>query len=185
MPDTDQLKIIHIITIIEYSYCAECWWIWKLYETVLAFRFWFSLKSLLLLSTAKKKSNILLWKSQISCYELYGITNPVLELEKCKSLQSSNISGWSRRSDLKSVHICNLQYSFLSVGIQLLEEVAERGRKSCCIFSYQIYLTMSNYIMVDCQQKKCLGNVFQEHNKKMQQKKSSSGVFFGPNLSAW
>lgn len=148
------------------------WWIWKLYKTVLAFRFCFSLKSLLLVSTAKK--------SQISCYELYGITNPVLELEKCKPLQSSKISGWSRHSDLKSVHICNLQYSFLSVGIQLLEEGAERGRKSHCIFSYQIYLTMSNYIMVGCQQKKCLGNVFQKHNKKYKEQNSNSGVFFGP-----
>lgn len=64
------------------------------------------------------------------------------------------------------------------MGIQLLDEVAERGRKSHCIFSYQIYLTMSNYIMVGCQQKKCLRNVFQEHNKKCKEKNSNSGGFF-------
>lgn len=76
------------------------------------------------------------------------------------------------------MHISNLQYSFLSVGIQLLEEVAERGRKSHCIFSYQIYLTMSNYIMVDCQQKKCLGNVFQEHNKNAKKTIAIVGFFW-------
>lgn len=56
-----------------------------------------------------------------------------------------------------------------------LEEVAERGRKSHCIFTYQIYLTMSNYIVLDCQRKKCLGNLFQEHNKKSKEKNSNTG----------
>lgn len=65
-----------------------------------------------------------------------------------------------------------------------LEEVAERGRKFHCIFTYQIYLTMSNYIVLDCQRKKCLGNLFQEQNKKSKEKNSSTGVFFVPILFA-
>lgn len=56
-----------------------------------------------------------------------------------------------------------------------LEEVAEGGRKSHCIFTYQIYLTMSNYVVLDCQQKKCLGNLFLEHNKKSKEKTAILG----------
>lgn len=43
---------------------------------------------------------------------------------------------------------------------------------------------MSNYIVLDCQRKKCLGNLFQEQNKKSKEKNSSTGVFFVPILFA-
>lgn len=104
--------------------------------------------------------------------------SPVFELKKCKSPHSSKLG---TEIDTQTWNLCILALCSIPSSMWVfnwLEEVAERGRKSH-IFTYQIYLTMSNYILLDSQQKKCLGNLFQKHNynlKKKERKKKKTAI---------